>query len=136
MTGRLTLSIALAMVVLGTAPGWAMSTTTMPSNRGTTGFTDPANKPQKRVSGTAQSFGTYNGGAFGFGGSASVSVGQPRFPMQSDPGTPFTNPSFPFANPAFQTGNPAFSDFPTNGALADPTFGPNGEYAPRFNSKR
>ena len=129
MAGKLTISSALMMVLLGTAPGWAMSTVTMPTSKDTARFTDSQNKPQKRVSGAAETVGRYSSGSFGFGGSASVSVGTPRFPEQSAPSTPFGNSAFPDSNPAF-------SNFPTYGAAIDPTFGPNGEYAPRFNNKR
>ena len=129
MISKRTLSTALALVLLGSPSCWAMSTVTMPASKGASQFANPADKQQKRVSGTAETIGTYNSGSFGFGGSASVSVGTPRFPAQSAPVSPFGNPAFPDSNPAF-------SNFPTEGAAADPTFGPNGAYAPRFNNKR
>lgn len=130
MAYKLAISTTLAVVLLGASPCWAISTVTVPANKDTAPrFTDPSNKPQKRVSGTAETFGTYGAGSFGFGGSASVSVGTPQFPAQNAPGLPFGNPAFPDSNPAF-------SSFPTEGAAADPTFGSNGAYAPRFNNKR
>jgi hypothetical protein len=134
MAGKLTISTALAMILLGTSPVWAISTVTVPLNKDNASrFTDPANPSQKPVSGTAETIGTYGAGSSGFGGSASVSVGTPQFPAesQSTPGSPV-----PFGNPAFQNANRAFSNFPTDGAAADPTFGPNGAYAPAFNNKR
>ena len=130
MAYKLAISTALAMVLLGASPCWAMSTVTVPANKDTAPrFADPSNKPQKRVSGAAETFGTYGAGSFGFGGSASVSVGTPRFPVQIAPGTPFANPAFPDSNPGFP-------NFPTEGVISDPTFGPNGTYAPRFDNKR
>jgi hypothetical protein len=129
MAGRLTISSTLALVLLGTSPGWAMSTVTLSTKSDAARFTEPANKPQKRMSGTAEAVGSYSSGSFGAGGSASVSLGTPRFPAQPVP-------SAPFGNSAFPDSNPAYSNFPTYGAAIDPTFGPNGEYAPRFNNKR
>jgi len=114
---------------VASSPCWAISTVTVPAGKDSSLFKDPARKPQDRLSGSTEIITTNRGGAFGFGGSASVSVGTPRFPEQSAPGMPYANPAFPDANPAF-------SNFPTEGAAADPTFGPNGAYAPRFNNKR
>ena len=130
MALRLTISVTLAVVLLGTAPGWAMSTTTLSTQRDAERFNESPNPPQKRTSGSVQTYGSFTGGASAFGGSGSVSVGTPRYPSQSAPGTPFQNPAFSDSN------NPAFSNFPTYGAAMDPTFGPNGDYAPRFNNKR
>ena len=131
MTGRLTISATLALTLLGSAPGWAMQTVTAPVNKDAgSRYSDSASQPQKRTSGSVQTFGSYTGGSFGVGGSGSVSAGTPRFPAQTAPSTPFPNSAFSDSN------NPAFSNFPTYGAAIDPTFGPNGEYAPRFNNKR
>ena len=127
MAGKLTIATALITMLLSTSPGWAISTVTMPT-KDTARFAEPA-KPQKPVTGTTEAIGSYSSGSFGFGGSASVSVGTPQFPAQSAPGTPLVNPAFPDSNPAY-------SNFPTYGAAIDPTFGPNGSYAPRFNNKR
>jgi hypothetical protein len=131
MAGRLTVSATLALTLLGTSAGWAMQTITAPVNKDVgSRFSDSANQSQKRTSGSVQTFGSFSGGAFGAGGSGSVSLGTPRYPTQTAPSTPFPNPAFSDSN------NPAFSNFPTYGAAIDPTFGPNGEYAPRFNNKR
>jgi|ERR1051326_190791 hypothetical protein len=136
MLDKLTIPVSLAAILLASSPCWAISTVTVPASKDTSLFSDPARKPADRLSGSTEIFTTNRGGAFGFGGSASVSVGTPRFGSAISPGTPVINPAFPDSNPAFPDANSAFSNFPTEGAAADPTFGPSGAYAPRFNNKR
>ena len=129
MLAKLTMGTVLTVMLLASAPGWAISTVTVPAGKDSARFTDPARKAQDRLSGSAQITTTNRDGAFGFGGSGSVSIGTPRYPDRPAPDAPFGNSAFPDSNPAY-------SNFPTYGAAIDPTFGPNGEYAPRFNSKR
>ena len=136
MLAKLTIAAGLTAILLASSPCWSMSTVTMPASRDASRFTDPARKPEDRMSGSAQITTTDRGGAFGFGGSGSVSIGTPRFGSVISPGTPVINPAFPDSNSAFPDNNPAYSNFPTYGAAIDPTFGPNGQYAPRFNNKR
>ena len=129
MLGKITVASAVATMLLVSSPCWSMATVTVPAGKDAQRFTDPARKPQDRTSGSAQIITTNRDGAFGFGGSGSVSVGTPRYLDRSAPDAPLGNSAFPGSSPAY-------SNFPTYGAAIDPTFGPNGEYAPRFNSKR
>jgi len=136
MLAKLTIPTALTAALLASSPSWAISTVTMPANNNTAQYTDPANKPQKPITGTADTFGSYSTGSLGTGGSFSLSIGTPQsqyYAGQPMPGTPFGNPAF---QSPFQNGNRAFSNFPTDGAAQDPAFGPNGAYAPPFNTKR
>jgi hypothetical protein len=77
------------------------------------------------MSGSAQIITTDRGGAFGFGGSGSVSIGTPRFGSAVNPGSSVINPAFPDSNPNFP-------NMPREGFVTDPTFGPNGTYAPQL----
>lgn len=129
MRGKMTVSSVLAAMLLVSSPCWSMSTVTVPAGKEAQRFTDPARKAQDRLSGSAQIITTDRDGAIGFGGSGSVSIGTPRYPDR-------TMPDSSLGSSAFPDSNPAYSNFPTYGAAIDPTFGPNGEYAPRFNSKR
>ena len=136
MLAKLTISTALTAALLASSPSWAISTVTMPANNNTAQYTDPANRQQKPITGTADAFGSYSTGSFGTGGSFSLSIGTPQsqyYAGQPVPGTPFGNPAF---QPSFQNPNRGFSNFPTDGAAQDPTFGPSGAYAPQFNNKR
>ena len=129
MLAKLTVATGLTALLLASSPCGAISTVTVPAGKDSARFTDPARKPQDRLSGSVQIITKDKGGALGVGGSGSVSLGTPRYPTQ-------TAPDRPLGSPAFSGDNPAFSNFPTYGAAIDPTFGPNGEYAPRFNNKR
>jgi hypothetical protein len=125
MFAKLTISTALTAILLAASPCWAISTVTMPAGKDASRFTDPARKQQDRLSGSTQIITTDRGGAFGFGGSGSVSIGTPRFGSANAPGTPVTNPAFP-------NSDPMFPNVPREGWVTDPTFGPNGTYAPQL----
>jgi hypothetical protein len=125
MLAKLTISTALTAILLASSPCWAMSTVTVPAGKDSARFTDPARKPQDRMSGSAQIITTDRGGAFGFGGSGSVSIGTPRFGSAVNPGSSVINPAFPDSNPNFP-------NMPREGFVTDPTFGPNGTYAPQL----
>jgi hypothetical protein len=109
----------LAIVLLGASPCWAMSTITVPANKdGTPRFTD-SDKTQSPFTGSIQTTIGVGSNSAGFGGSSSF--GTRPFGSQDTPASRIA-PLLP--ERGFSSSAPAGSS-PT-----DPTFGPQGLYAP------
>ncbi len=144
MSCKLKAHAALAILLLASSPGWAMSIQNVPANRlGAPQFSDPSTASQSPYSGSVQTYGTQNSGSFGIGGSGRLTIGvgtsgfngrTPDAPFSMiNPGYPQSNPGFPNSGFGFgyPNSNPGMSDFQGPGsAMMDPTFGPNGTYTP------